>query len=120
MPAGRSLAKLRPGILEIMEAYVQPLGDAIGIVCTLAAATVISLAMALDFRGWLTKYADRMAEQYRRPVYKLFLLTPSARRWHQDPVLLRRSFRVMAVATLTVFGPLLLVEIVILAIRGVR
>src|SRR5947209_12929575 len=86
-------------------AYVQPLGDAIGILCTLMMATTTSAVMAFDYRGWLTKYSTSLADQYRRPIYRFLLVTPSARRWHQDPVLVRRSIRIVAVGTLAVFGP---------------
>lgn len=102
-----------------MVAYVQPLGDAIGIMCTLLLTNTFAVVMLFDVRGWATRYANSTVKAYERPAYK-FLVFPRTLKSMRDPVYQLRLLRQISWLTLAVFGPILIVELVILTTKGVR
>lgn len=104
----------------VLAAYQQPVSDAIGSVVTALVFGVASLAFFTDFGGVRSNLAQRVADQSRRPPYRWFLLTRSARERNADAARIDRLYRGMALFSLGVACVLLTLEVVALLVNGLR
>jgi len=99
--------------------YQQPVSDAIGILATLGLACGGSVALILDLGHWRSRLAEQVAARNQRSVLRRLPLLRSAY-WDTDAESISRSYKVMAIGTLAIFGLVLAFDLVVLVANGVR
>lgn len=105
---------------NVVVAYQQPLGDAIGILTTAVLWTLFSLALVRDIGGIRSSVAADVARRNARAPWRWLLVGKRNRAGSTDSARINEAHRRLAWAFAAIGVLMLVVELSTLALNGVR